>query len=146
MSIILAVVFLLAVVAVSGPVFAAIDAGGGGSATTEEQYYGLTPGSDQGTLSQPTWKTVFSGEECSDYNCWVGKVWNWAMVIMIPLSVLIFTAAGVIYTISEGDSKRIELAKRMITGVVSGIGLLVLSRVLLLFIFGEEGSQWFIFF
>lgn len=120
---------------------------GGDSTTPEEAYYGINSGSDQGDLSQPAWHTVFNNEEATSYQDWIKLVWNWAMAIMIPLSVLIFTAAGVIYTVSEGDSKRIEMAKRMIIGVVSGVGLLILSRVFLLVILGEEGAaRWFIFF
>jgi hypothetical protein len=82
---------------------------------------------------------------CLDsYEAWLNEVWGWSLRIMIPLSVLILSAAGVIYMVSEGDSSRISLAKKLIVGVVSGIGLLVLSRILLITILGEDstGGWW----
>jgi hypothetical protein len=119
-----------------------------GTTTTEEgdTFYNLDPGNATPALQRPTWKTVFGGEEVSSYEEWLRLVWNWSMLIMIPLSVLILSAAGVLYSVSEGDSKRIETAKRLILGVVSGVGLLILSRVLIAVILGSEGvTQWWIF-
>lgn len=96
---------------------------------------------DHDPLTAPSWETVFGKAKCDSYKCWIGLTWNWAMLILVPLSVLILSAAGVIYVLSEGDSDRIGLAKKMILGVVSGLGLLVLSRVLLAII-GVEDKAW----
>lgn len=83
-------------------------------------------------------RSVISGRCITTYQEWIGEVWSWAMMIMIPISVLILSAAGVLYMVSEGDSNRISLAKKLIIGVFSGVGLLVLAR-LLLTIIGVEG-------
>lgn len=91
-------------------------------------------------------KSYIYGGCLSSYEDWLKEVWGWAMRIMIPLSVLILSAAGVIYMISEGDSKRIELAKKMIIGVLSGLGLLILGRLLLVLLLGETGAdKWWQF-
>ncbi len=83
-------------------------------------------------------KSVISGRCVSSYEQWIAEVWGWAMMIIVPLSVLILSAAGVLYMTSEGDSNRIGLAKKLIIGVVSGVGLLVLARLLLVIILGED--------
>jgi hypothetical protein len=116
------------------------------STTTTDTPDGVQPfesniSTPHGDLDAPTWGTTFGGEDCDSYECWIGLTWNWAMLILVPLSVLILSAAGVIYMVSEGDSNRVALAKKMITGVASGVGLLVLSRVLLAII-GVDDKAW----
>ena len=90
-------------------------------------------------LAATPFTTVFGGS-CDTWECWIQKVWTWSMGVLIPLSVLIFTAAGVIYMTSEGDSTRIGLAKKMIIGVLSGVGILILGRLLLVIILGDAAS------
>ncbi len=85
-------------------------------------------------------ETVF-GKSCDSYTCWINEVWNWAMMIIVPLSVLILSAAGVIYMTSEGDSNRVSIAKKMIMGVFSGVGLLILTK-LILTVIGVEDQSW----
>jgi hypothetical protein len=115
--------------------------------TQEEALYPLQNSGVTYKMDNPSWHTVFQPDNVDTYEEWLMLVWNWSMGIMIPLSVLILSAAGVIYTISEGDSNRIGIAKKMIMGVVSGVGILVLSRLLFIIILGEQGAtQWFIFF
>lgn len=89
------------------------------------------------TVSASPFDTVL-GVTCTTYECWIQALWGWAMILMIPLSVLILSAAGVIYMISEGDSTRIGFAKKLIIGVFSGVGLLILAR-LLMTVVGIEG-------
>lgn len=98
-------------------------------------------GTDKGNLVSQSWQTNFSGQNCSTYGCWISLVWNWAMLILVPLSVLVLSAAGVLYMTSEGDSNRVGLAKKLIIGVVSGVAILVLSKVLLTII-GVDGQSW----
>lgn len=83
-------------------------------------------------------RTIFSPDCIYGYAGFMKVLWDWALLIVIPISVLILSAAGVLYMISEGDSNRIGLAKKLIIGVASGVGLLVLAR-LLLNIIGVEG-------
>lgn len=82
--------------------------------------------------------TSMFGGTCSDYACWIDKVWAWALTAMIPLSVLVTAVAGVIYMTSAGNPDRVSLAKKMIIGVLSGLGLIVLSRILLTFVIGVD--------
>lgn len=95
-------------------------------------------------LAATPFNSVFGGA-CDTYTCWIQKVWTWSMGVLIPLSVLILTAAGVIYMTSEGDSSRIGIAKKMIIGVLSGVGVLILGRLLLLVILGDAPSGGWIF-
>jgi len=121
---------------------------GAAPTAAEEPLYALSNSGVTYEIDNDTgWHTVFGPDNVTTYDEWLKLVWNWAIAIMVPLSVLILSAAGVLYTISEGDSNRIGLAKKLIIGVVSGVGLLVLSRVLIAVILGTEGAtEWFIFF
>lgn len=87
-------------------------------------------------IAAPTSSTPFksmfcAGGTCADYNAWINGLWNWGLTIIIPLSVLMLAAAGVIYTTSAGNPDRVGIAKKMLFGVLSGIGLLILSKLLL---------------
>lgn len=83
-----------------------------------------------------------TGGTCDTYEEWIQVVWAWALTIAIPLSVLILSAAGVIWMTSEGNPERITLAKRLITGVLSGLGLLILARIVLVNIIGIDSGKW----
>ncbi len=83
-----------------------------------------------------------TGGVCDTYEDWIQVVWAWALTIAIPLSVLILSAAGVIWMTSEGNPERITLAKRLITGVLSGLGLLILARIVLVNIIGIDSGSW----
>lgn len=82
------------------------------------------------------------GGTCDTYDEWIQVVWAWALAIAIPLSVLIVSAAGVIWMTSEGNPERITLAKRLITGVLSGLGLLILARIVFVNIIGINSGSW----
>ncbi|MDD3480926.1 MAG: hypothetical protein PHW75_01720 [Patescibacteria group bacterium] len=101
--------------------------------------YAFAGAAGDGCTGEGEFRSVISGDCISTYEEWIVEVWGWAMGILVGLSVLILAAAGVIYMTSEGDSNRIGIAKKMIIGVVSGVGLLVLARLLLFIIFGQEG-------
>lgn len=75
---------------------------------------------------------------CTTYEQWIGQVWGWAMGIIISLSVVVLGWAGLVYMTSEGDPNKIGLAKKYIWGVVWGLGLLILSRVLLVNVLGLD--------
>jgi hypothetical protein len=75
-------------------------------------------------------KSMFTGTCLGDYKSWIVEVWRWAMAIIVPLSALMVTAAGVIYMTSGGNPQRVGLAKKIAIGVVSGIALLILARLL----------------
>lgn len=66
----------------------------------------------------------------STYNQWIKSVWDWSLIILIPLSTLLLSAAGIIYMVSGGDPTRVKLAKKIVVGVASGVGLIILARVI----------------
>lgn len=87
--------------------------------------------------------TVFGAEcdtEINGYQCWIEQVWSWALTILIPLSVLVLSVAGVLYMTAGGDEKRVGTAKKMIWGALSGIGLIILARVMLVNVLGLQGT------
>lgn len=91
-------------------------------------------------LAADSFNTVFGGS-CDSYECWIGEVWSWALMILVPLSVLIISAAGVIYMTAGGDEKRVGTAKKMMWGVLSGVGLIILARVLLTNVLGLDWTM-----
>jgi len=94
-----------------------------------------------------TWGKSFNspiceGNICNSYDDFIAGLWVWALRLAISLSILVVAAAGVVWTTSEGNPDRIGLAKKLIWGVVSGLGLLLLARVLLVDIIGIDASLW----
>jgi hypothetical protein len=77
-----------------------------------------------------SWTTIF-GTNCDSYQCWIKQVWGWAMGAAVTLSVFMVVIAGVLWTTSAGNPDKIGMSKKILLGVVSGLGLLVLARVFL---------------
>lgn len=100
------------------------------------------PDEIQNNVAVKGFKSVFSDQCLYSYEGWITATWEWTMVIMIPLSVLILTGAGILYMTSEGDSTRVTLAKKLIIGVVSGVGLLILARLLIVGIIGLDSATY----
>ena len=62
------------------------------------------------------------------------------------MMVLAFSFIDLVSQDNPKSRERIETAKKMIMGVVSGVGLLILSRLILMVIFGEAGvNEWWPF-
>ena len=78
--------------------------------------------------------------QVGSYECWIQGVWNWSMLIIIPLATIVLIAAGIIYMTSGGNPDRVSLAKKMIFGALSGLALLVLGKVFLVNILGITSS------
>lgn len=128
----------LSLILVTNNVSAGIDPGGGAPPPS----YG---GNQTGELGGSTWSTIFGTEEVGSYSEWIGLVWNWALILLVPSATLVLTVAGVIYMTSEGDSGRMGLAKKLIIGVVSGVAVLILGRLILMVVLGQEGvNQWWL--
>lgn len=95
----------------------------------------------------PGYNLVFKGFDsmfgvtCNNYDCWISEAWKWTLAIIIPLSVVVVIIAGIVYMTSAGDPNRIAFAKKLLLGVASGLGLLILARVFLATIFGP-GVGW----
>jgi hypothetical protein len=66
------------------------------------------------------------GGKCNGYEDWIAGVWKWALYILIPLSVLVVTAAGVVWMTSE----------------VSGVSLLLLGRLIFVNIVGVDSKNF----
>jgi hypothetical protein len=65
------------------------------------------------------------------YSDWICAVWGWLATIIIPVATLVLILAGYLWMTSEGNPERIGKAKEYITGVASGVGLLLVSYFLL---------------
>jgi len=90
------------------------------------------------------WDSIFKcdGGTCDSYEEWISVIWAWALVIAIPLSVLVLSAAGVVWMTSEGNPDRISFAKKLILGVFSGLGLILIAHLLLVNIIGLDTETW----
>jgi hypothetical protein len=87
---------------------------------------------DPSTTTSPAFCSMFcSGGTCANYNAWMSGLWNWGLAIIIPLSVLMIAIAGIFYTTSSGNPDKISMAKKIFFGVLSGLGILILSKLLL---------------
>lgn len=115
----------------------------GGTATASSKTGGGITSNPEGAVKLFfAFDTMFSNEKCEDYKCWITLVWSWATMIMLPLSIIMLIGAGALYATSAGNPDRISLAKKIIIGVLSGLVLIVLARVLLINFVGLSGSQW----
>jgi hypothetical protein len=77
--------------------------------------------------------TSFMGScsEADALTCWIANVFVWAQGAILLLATGSFIAAGLIWMTSTGDPKRLALAKKLITGALSGIAVIVLGRFFL---------------
>lgn len=83
------------------------------------------------------------------YENWFCGLWAYTADIILPLATIMIMAAGFIWTTSGGDPGKITKAKEIIWGVVSGLGFLLLSYILLKNVIGidlqlipGEGCMW----
>ena len=53
------------------------------------------------------------------------------MVIATSFSVLIFVYAGLVYVQSQGDPSKVSLAKELVSGVIVGMAIILLIKVIL---------------
>lgn len=59
------------------------------------------------------------------------KIVNYGMVIAASFSVLIFVYAGFVYVQSQGDPSKVSLAKELVSGVIVGMAIILLIKVIL---------------
>ena len=133
--------------------FAVRPATGSGSGSTPGGGNGSTPGGSTGGTPLKTapattpanlsfsFDSMFGGT-CSDYKCWIQKVWAWAVAVMVPLSIIVLIIAGALYATSAGSPDKISLSKKLIIGVLSGLALIVIARILLVNFIGLDSSVW----
>lgn len=68
--------------------------------------------------------------------CWLSAVWGWAQGAVLLLAVGGFITAGVVYMTSAGDPQRTTLAKKIITGSLSAVAVIVLGKFFLTKVIG----------
>lgn len=68
----------------------------------------------------------------------VTKIYNWVLVIGVPLGVLMFIYAGYLYMTSQGNPDNIKTAKDIIISTLVGFALIVLSGVILQNVIGVK--------
>lgn len=69
-------------------------------------------------------------------SCWVGKVFVWSEIALVTASIGAIIAAGILYMVSMGDPKRIEMAKKLLIGAFSGLAVIILGRFFLKVVIG----------
>lgn len=74
----------------------------------------------------------------ASYGDWLCAAWDYASIIILPISTIMLMAAGFLWTVSGGDPGRIGKAKEIIWGVVSGLGFLLLSYFLIVKVIGVD--------
>lgn len=62
---------------------------------------------------------------------YVNQVLAWAYPVIGSIAVLMIIYAGYLYMTSQGNSDKINLAKEIIIGVITGIGLLFLIGIIM---------------
>lgn len=75
---------------------------------------------------------------CSGYDQWIQSVWSFSLKLAVPTSIVMLAIAGVLWITSGGDPQRLKTSKRMIIGVVSGVGLLLLARLFIITLLGPN--------
>jgi hypothetical protein len=81
------------------------------------------------------------------YDTWINQTWSWGASIILPLSTLVIIGAAYIIMTSGGDATRVAKGKKMILGVLSGLGFLLLSYFIITQVIGINitlfgGSIW----
>jgi hypothetical protein len=67
---------------------------------------------------------------------YIGKVFSFAQTAILLLATAVITGAGILYMASAGNTKQIELAKKLIFGALSGVATIVLGRFFLQYVIG----------
>lgn len=62
---------------------------------------------------------------------YVGNIMAWVIPVIGTLAVLMIIFAGYIYMTSQGNPDRINTAKEILVGVIVGVALLFLIRLIL---------------
>lgn len=68
--------------------------------------------------------------------CWIREVFKFSQTAILLLSTVVIITAGIIYMTSAGNTKQIELAKKLIFGALSGVAVIVLGRFFLTAVVG----------
>lgn len=69
-------------------------------------------------------------------SCWIASVFAWSQAAILLLATVVLVVAGIMYMTSAGNTKQIELSKKMIFGALSGVAVIVLGKFFLQFVVG----------
>ena len=69
-------------------------------------------------------------------NGFIKASFSYAQTAVLLLATVVITAAGVIYMSSAGNTKQIELAKKLIIGALSGVAVVILGKFFLQYVVG----------
>lgn len=75
--------------------------------------------------------TDFGTEPVTNVTDYVNRIIGWSYIVIPGLAVIMIIYAGYIYMTSQGNPERVNLAKEIIIGVITGIALLFLIRIIL---------------
>lgn len=74
----------------------------------------------------------FGGQsEYASFNEYFVALVNFAVITAGLIAVLVIVYAGYIYTQSQGQADKVSMAKELIAGALTGLGLLLLTRLIL---------------
>lgn len=84
-------------------------------------------------------RSLVFGKDCPSataISCWLSEVYSFAQTAVLLLSTGSLVVAGIFYMTSAGDPKRMDFAKRLITGSLSAVAVIVLGRFFLTRVIG----------
>lgn len=85
---------------------------------------------------------LFPDLTCKDteaLSCFTGKLFGFAQITILLLSIAAFVVAGIIYMTSAGNPRQIEAAKKIIIGALSAIAVVILGKF---FLTNVVGVPW----
>lgn len=82
-------------------------------------------------IAQTTTNTDIPGGPVNGLTDYVNHILTWALPVIGTLAVLMIIYAGFIYMTSQGNPDRINSAKEIIIGVITGVALLFLTGIIL---------------
>lgn len=70
--------------------------------------------------------------------CWAYDVFEWSQIVIPILATVVIIFAGAIYMTSAGNPNRIGFAKKLITGALTGVAIIILGRFFVTYVIGVE--------
>jgi hypothetical protein len=83
---------------------------------------------------------IFTYTEATNIAEYITKLYEFSLVVLIPIAIVIMIYAGIRWILAGGDAPKIKEAKKYISGAFSGVVLALLSYVVLSF-FGLSSLQ-----
>ena len=100
----------------------------------EKLFIGLAYAVDPNGCAGGTFKPglpIAGGAECVTFNQYFTSLVNLAIGVAIAVSIGIVVYAGIIYAQNRGEASKIALAKELVGGVVTGMAIILLIKLIL---------------